>query len=143
MSGSQLLLPAIGGTLIGLGAALLLWSHGKVAGISGILGGLMAQKLGANAGFQWAFLAGLVSAGAVIAQWAPQAFSQPSAPLGVVAFAGVLVGYGTRLGNGCTSGHGVCGVSRGSLRSLVATIVFMGFGVVTVYGVRHALRSAL
>ncbi len=128
----------LGGLIIGVSATLLLLSHGKIAGISGIVGGLFRPFDSADARWRWAFLAGLVGAGALFALWSPQAFYS-SAPRSSSALiiAGLLVGFGTRLGNGCTSGHGVCGMSRWSRRSLVATAVFLAIGMLTASGIEH------
>jgi uncharacterized protein len=117
----------LGGLLIGLASWLLLASLGKVAGISGIASGLLS----AGAAWRWAFMAGLVGGGALAALWlAPPAAAMRS-PVLLIA-AGLLVGFGTVLGSGCTSGHGVCGLGRRSARSLVAVLVFMGTGFATV-----------
>lgn len=125
-----------GGVVIGLAAAALLLLSGRTLGISGILYGAM---IGAGAEFRWRaiFLLGLLAAPAALAT-----FSEPGQPhfdasLPQVAFAGLLVGFGARLGSGCTSGHGICGLSRLSPRSLVATPTFMLAGFVTVYVIRH------
>jgi uncharacterized membrane protein YedE/YeeE len=127
----------VGGCLIGAGAGLFLWLDGRVAGVSGIFGGLLEAKSGDRA-WRAAFLAGLILGpavyGAVAAQAIPFAVT-PSVP--VLLIAGLLVGFGTRLGNGCTSGHGVCGLARFSKRSLVATVSFFATAVVTVVVVRH------
>jgi uncharacterized membrane protein YedE/YeeE len=122
-----------GGALIGLSASLFLLTHGKVAGISGIFGGLLAPGVSDRAE-RFAFVVGLVLAGLAAHFLAPGwvAAPPPSRTLLVVALAGLLVGFGTRLGNGCTSGHGVCGLSRLSGRSLVATLVFMATGALAV-----------
>ena len=120
----------VGGALIGLSASLLLVSHGRVAGISGIVGNLL--RSGGSSRFRWWFLAGLVLAGVVARAIAPAAFGAPRAGVVPTLVAGLLVGYGTRLGHGCTSGHGVCGIGRGSTRSLVATLTFCTAGVATV-----------
>jgi uncharacterized membrane protein YedE/YeeE len=132
-------LPAfVGGILIGLAAALLLAGRHKIAGISGIAGGFVGGC--ADRPWRGAFLLGLLSGGIAIHLVAPTAFGvPPSLSLPVLALGGLLVGIGTRLGSGCTSGHGVCGISRGSPRSLVATAVFIGVGMLTVYMVRHIL----
>jgi uncharacterized membrane protein YedE/YeeE len=121
----------LGGALIGLAASLLLWSTGRIAGISGIVVGLL---LGARGDRAWraAFLAGLIAAGLAFALFSPNAVGVSPRSLPVVAGAGLLVGVGTRLGNGCTSGHGVCGNSRLSPRSIVATLAFMATGMLTV-----------
>jgi uncharacterized membrane protein YedE/YeeE len=127
---------ALGGALIGLGAALLLLLNGRVAGISGILGGLLRPGRGELA-WRIAFLAGLVLAPALYSIGAalPEIAIETRYP--VLAIAGLLVGIGTRYGAGCTSGHGVCGVSRLSWRSIVATLCFMIAGFATVFVVRH------
>ena len=131
----------VGGTLIGLSAALLLLGIGRVAGISGIFGGLLEPK---SKEFAWrvAFLGGLVLGGVGMYAFAPQLFAiaegfEPSTAM--IVAAGLLVGFGTRLGNGCTSGHGVCGIGRLSARSLVATVTFMATGMATVFVVHHLL----
>ena len=120
-----------GGVLIGLAASLLLIGCGRIAGISGIVGNLI---VGERAGRSWraAFLAGLLLAGLVVAVLAPHAAGSSPRSLAAVAAAGLLVGVGTRLGSGCTSGHGLCGLSRLSPRSLVATLTFLLAGVATV-----------
>jgi uncharacterized protein len=129
----------VGGVLIGLAASLLLLTHGKVAGISGLYGALFRAGT-SDRSFRLAFIAGLVGTGALIRLIAPAAFATTwSASLPVILAAGLLVGFGTQLGNGCTSGHGVCGLSRMSARSLVATCAFMASGGVTVFVVRHVI----
>lgn len=119
-------LPAlVGGLLIGLAAALLLLGHGRIAGISGLYGSLL-QKPFKNHTLAAAFVIGLVASGVVMTRLHPTAFPvAPTRSLGLTVAAGLLVGYGTQLGNGCTSGHGVCGIGRFSVRSMVATLVFM------------------
>ena len=135
-----------GGALIGLAASLLLLFHGRIAGISGILGEtLRGEGTRGDGAYRGAFLAGLVAAGIGLRIVYPAAFASTlgggagAGTIGLVALAGVLVGYGTRLGNGCTSGHGVCGLSRFSKRSLVATMTFMATGGMTVFVIRHLL----
>jgi uncharacterized membrane protein YedE/YeeE len=124
----------LGGALIGLSATLLLWSLGRIAGISGMLAALLEQSEGRS--WRAAFLAGLVlAAGAWFAL--AGAAQRSGFPLPWLLAAGVLVGFGTRLGGGCTSGHGICGLARLSKRSLAATAVFMAAGVATVYVLRH------
>ena len=124
-----------GGLLIGVASWLLLASLGRIAGISGIASGAFARAPG-EAAWRRAFLAGLVLAGAATALWLqPSMTAMRPAPLLVVA--GLLVGFGTVLGSGCTSGHGVCGLGRRSARSLVATLTFMGAGVATVLIVNY------
>jgi uncharacterized protein len=121
----------IGGALIGVATTLLLLLNGRVAGIQGMVAGL-ARGAAGDAGFRAWFLLGLLAAGAVGVVFAPASLALGPRPLWALGLAGVLVGAGTRLANGCTSGHGVCGVSRGSPRSLVATATFVACGIVTV-----------
>lgn len=120
-----------GGALIGLSASLMLGFNGRIAGISGILGGLLKPTAG-DVAWRALFVAGLFVGGLIALALMPGAFSVGTASLGAVVLAGVLVGFGTRVGNGCTSGHGVCGISRFSPRSVVATLTFIGTGAVTV-----------
>lgn len=131
-----------GGVLIGLAAALLVVLLGRIAGISGILGALLRRPTWGCAkqwGWRAAFVVGLLIAPLLWQLFATLPVMQmPSNPV-VVIVAGLLVGFGTRLGSGCTSGHGVCGLSRLSLRSLVATLMFMGVGALTVFVVRHVV----
>lgn len=129
-----------GGALIGLAAGLLVLFNGRVAGISGVLGGLLKPLTG-DVAWRVAFLLGLIGAPLLYGVFALVPLPQIDAGDGVLVVAGLLVGFGTRYGSGCTSGHGVCGLSRLSPRSLVATLVFMGVGFVTVYVVRHLLGS--
>ena len=119
----------LGGALIGLAATVYLIATGRVAGVSGILAGALGER--AVRGERIAFLAGIVAAGLLAAAVSSPATSNPY-PTPVLIVAGLLVGLGTRIGGGCTSGHGVCGVSRLSLSSLVATATFMATGAVTV-----------
>ncbi len=120
-----------GGLMIGLAAALLLLGNGRTAGVSGIVGGLV-RPLRGDVAWRVAFVAGLVLAGAAAFVLRPELIAPSPRPLGALALAGLLVGVGTRVGGGCTSGHGVCGIGRGSRRSLVATAVFVAAGVLTV-----------
>jgi uncharacterized membrane protein YedE/YeeE len=125
----------LGGLLIGLAATIVLAVHGKVAGISGIFGGLL-QRATVDRPFRFAFLGGLLAGGVLLRIFLPSSLPSADAtslPLWVILGAGLLVGFGTRLGSGCTSGHGVCGLSRFSGRSLVATLTFMFTGGVTVF----------
>lgn len=128
-----------GGLLIGASTALLLILNGRIAGISGILGGLL-QPRREELGWRLAFLAGLLAAPLI---YAAVGGAVPSvsidAPLPLLILAGLLVGFGTRLGAGCTSGHGVCGIGRGSPRSIVATLVFMATAILTVFVTRHLI----
>jgi uncharacterized membrane protein YedE/YeeE len=133
-------LPALlGGAIIGLSASALLLSHGKVAGISGIYGALFRAGT-TDRKFRLFFVLGLLGAGLVLGRFLPGAFASTYAPtLPLALLAGAVVGLGTQLGSGCTSGHGVCGISRLSPRSLVATGTFMATGFATVFVVRHLL----
>ena len=128
-----------GGVLIGAAAALLWVMSGRIAGVSGIVGGLMQPARG-DVGWRVAFLVGMVVAPlvyAVVAGGVVPATIAPSPPLLVAG--GLLVGFGTRLGSGCTSGHGVCGMARLSPRSIIATLTFMAAAFLTVFVVRHVL----
>jgi uncharacterized membrane protein YedE/YeeE len=120
-----------GGMLIGLSASLLLLGAGRVAGVSGIIAGAFSSER-ALRDWRLAFLVGLFAAGLAFAVSAPQTIEPSPRPLGWLAVAGLLVGVGTRLGSGCTSGHGVCGTSRLSPRSLVATLIFVSSGMLSV-----------
>ena len=125
-----------GGAIIGVAATLLLWLDGRIAGISGIVGGLLHRRRGDTA-WRVAFVAGLLGGGAVLRLVAPATVAFTLArPTATLVAAGLLVGYGTQLGNGCTSGHGVCGLSRGSRRSLAATLTFMTTGALTALAMR-------
>jgi uncharacterized membrane protein YedE/YeeE len=127
-----------GGILIGLGAVLLLWSIGRIAGISGIASGAVEGARGDRA-WRIAFLAGMMLAGAVVLQFLPAPPRELTGPVPLLLAAGFLVGFGTRLGNGCTSGHGVCGLGRLSLRSLAAVLTFMGAAMAMTFFVRHVI----
>jgi uncharacterized protein len=132
-------LPIAGGALIGAASALYLATHGRIAGISGLFSGLLERASDwPNRG---AFVVGLVVAGGILALATPGLFEPPAASLLLVAAAGLLVGFGTRLGNGCTSGHGVCGTSRISGRSVAATLTFIATGALTV-AAGHYLAGA-
>lgn len=132
-------LPALlGGAILGAAASLILFATGRVAGISGILGGLLDPRPG-DVAWRGAFVAGLVVAGLGALFVAPQAFASDLVrPPVALTLAGLLVGFGTRLGNGCTSGHGVCGLSRLSQRSLVSVVTFMLTG-----GIAAAIGSRI
>ena len=129
----------LGGLLIGLATAMFALLNGRIAGISGVLGGLL-KPVREDVGWRAAFILGLVGAPLVYAMVGALPAVQIDAGDGVLVAAGLLVGVGTRYGSGCTSGHGVCGLSRRSLRSLVATATFMGAGFVTVFVARHWLN---
>jgi uncharacterized protein len=130
---------AIGGALIGLSAVLLMLSTGRIAGISGIFSGLLNMR-GEDKGWRIAFLAGLILA-PLIAGLIGYGMSAPKLPSSwaVIVVAGLLVGFGTRLGGGCTSGHGICGIARLSPRSIAATVIFMVTAIITVAISRHVL----
>lgn len=133
---------ALGGGLIGLAAVLLWVLNGRIAGISSIAGALWTSGRGDRL-WRLLFLAGLVlGAGAWVAASGERPAPRPQFPAGLLALAGLLVGYGTTLAGGCTSGHGVCGMARLSLRSLVATGVFLVVALATTWVVRHVLRLA-
>ncbi len=128
-----------GGLLIGISATLLLLFNGRIAGISGILGGLITTS-GSERFWRLAFVLGIVI-GAFAFHLIWPSFYQPRAnfPIWLLALGGFLVGFGTRMGNGCTSGHAICGIARFSVRSVVATLTFMLTGFVTVYLIRHVI----
>ena len=134
---STWLIALAGGVLIGLSATLLLWLNGRVAGVSGILGGVLFPRSG-DVSWRVAFLVGLIAAGGlymalVLGAPLPRTdFSRTG-----LIIAGLLVGFGTRMGNGCTSGHGVCGLGRLSMRSLAAVMTFMATAIATTFVVRH------
>ncbi|MBM3545452.1 MAG: YeeE/YedE family protein [Alphaproteobacteria bacterium] len=131
----------VGGVLVGLAAVLLWLANGRIAGISGIVGGLMTPQRG-DLAWRFAFILGLAAGPLLYAGLGgavPAVEVTPSIPLLVAG--GLLVGYGTRLGGGCTSGHGVCGLARLSPRSLAATVTFLVAGLVTVFIARHALGA--
>ncbi len=125
------LLATSGGMLIGAASALLLLTHGRIAGISGIVGRLVQRETNDDGRWRLAFVGGLLAAGAIAAAVAPATLGAPTKSAITVVIAGLLVGYGTHLARGCTSGHGVCGVSRLSGRSLVAVTTFMTTAAIT------------
>ncbi|WP_233010073.1 YeeE/YedE family protein [Rheinheimera faecalis] len=127
-----------GGLMIGLACALLWLLNGRIAGISGITAGVLSSS-GAERQWRLAFVLGLVLSSWVWLLLAPLPVSQVTSNYWLLAIAGVLVGFGARLGSGCTSGHGICGLSRLSGRSLVATVTFMAVAVATVFIVRHVV----
>jgi uncharacterized membrane protein YedE/YeeE len=129
-----------GGVLIGLAAIVLMAFHGRIAGISGIVGGLLAPRAG-DVAWRAAFVIGMIAAAAALAAagLGPALRDRPG--LALIVIAGLLVGFGTRLGSGCTSGHGVCGVARLSPRSLVATLVFMASAAAVVFAARHVFAA--
>lgn len=127
-----------GGMLIGIATAILLLLAGRIAGISGIVGGLFRWQ-GSDMAWRIAFIAGLILAPFLWQQFGELPTIQIDTSYLVLALAGLIVGLGTRYGSGCTSGHGVCGLSRLSPRSIVATLIFMTTGIATVYVIRHLL----
>ena len=132
---------AAGGMLIGLAAALLWLGMGRIAGISGIVGGILPIRRKETA-WRAAFLAGLLAAPLLLGVAAGYSAPVPALEsVDLLAIAGLLVGFGTRLGSGCTSGHGVCGIARLSPRSLVATGIFMAVAAATVFLVRHVIGA--
>ena len=130
---------AIGGGLIGLSAVLLMLLTGRIAGISGIFGGLLDFR-SEDKDWRIAFIAGLILA-PLMAGWMGYGMPPPELPASwtVIIAAGLLVGFGARLGGGCTSGHGICGVARLSVRSIAATVIFMLAAIITVAVTRHVL----
>lgn len=129
----------LGGLLIGFASVIMLWGSGRITGISGIFGGLLTPTRG-DIGWRAAFIGGLIFGGLLWTLVSGEALPidlQVSWP--VMIGAGLLVGFGTRLGSGCTSGHGVCGLGRLSPRSLVATLTFMAAAFITTYFVRHVI----
>ena len=130
-----------GGILIGLGTSLFMLLNGRIAGISGLLKGLLSQSTtGVDKSWRAAFIIGLVLSGLVYQTFVPIQGSaiENTQPI-ILIIGGLLVGFGTAMGSGCTSGHGVCGLSRFSLRSLVATVIFLSSGMATVYVLRHLI----
>jgi uncharacterized membrane protein YedE/YeeE len=142
MDAASFLWPSVGGLLIGVSVAAHWVLNGRQAGISGMLGGLLEWK-GDDSHLSAFFLAGLVAGGLILGRAFPHLFAWENAPsYALLAGAGVLVGFGTRLGGGCTSGHGLCGIGRLSKRSIAATLLFMAAGALSVLIVRHLLGSA-
>jgi uncharacterized membrane protein YedE/YeeE len=138
MKSMELVRAVCGGAMIGAAATIYWRANRRVAGVSGILRGALADR--GDRGIQVLFLAGLLVAGIVAALAGAPAAGGGGAALPVVAAAGLLVGVGTRVSGGCTSGHGVCGIARGSLRAIAATVTFVATGAATVFVVAHVLR---
>jgi uncharacterized membrane protein YedE/YeeE len=132
----------VGGGLIGLAASMLLLVNGRVAGVSGIVKNVLKPVRG-DIAWRLAFIAGLVAGPLLYALLGNTVVVEIRAPLALLVVAGAVVGFGTSMGSGCTSGHGVCGVARLSARSILATISFMTSGVLTVYVARHVLGIGL
>lgn len=132
------LLALLGGALIGLSVSLMLFWSGRVTGISGIVYGAAVKPTDNDKSWRWHFVGGLIAGGLLLQFIYPSAFSDGlQTKSWTVIVAGLLVGFGTTLGNGCTSGHGVCGISRLSPRSIIATLTFIGAGVLTVFVFRQ------
>ena len=132
--------PLIGGLLIGTSAVALLWFLGRIAGIAGIVWGAISAQ--PDNAWRWLFIVGLLLGPALYHTLTATPYPAPSAlPWWQAAAGGLLVGIGVKLGSGCTSGHGVCGLGRLSPRSLAATVTFMATGIATVYVIRHALGA--
>ncbi len=127
-----------GGLVIGIATTILLLINGRIAGISGIIGGLLRMQRG-DMSWRIAFIAGLILSPVIWQLFHALPEIRVETSTSMLILAGLLVGYGTRLGSGCTSGHGVCGVSRGSPRSIVATLTFIATGFATVYLLRHII----
>jgi uncharacterized membrane protein YedE/YeeE len=128
----------IGGVIIGLASALMLAGNGRIAGISGILGGILQGGEGRD--WRVSFIVGMLLGGVGLMTLLPESLPGPAVDsLPMLVAAGLLVGFGTRMGGGCTSGHGICGISRLSTRSILATVMFMGTAIATVAIVRHVL----
>lgn len=137
MSLNEIFYPLIGGGLIGIAVTTMLLFNGRVTGISGIIASSLAKPT-RDGLWRWMFIGGLIAGGILIQVLQPNLFANVSdrSPA-VILIAGLLVGYGTVMGSGCTSGHGICGMSRFSVRSMLATLTFMLFGFLTVQVVRH------
>lgn len=132
----------IGGLLIGLATSLLLWLNGRMAGVSGVLGRLLASR-SSDTTWRLLFLVGLVvGAGAYVVATGTNVPIRQGVPTSLLVLAGLLTGYGTTMANGCTSGHGVCGLARLSPRSVAAVATFMATAIMTTYVVRHVLGVA-
>lgn len=129
----------VGGLLIGLGAVVLMVANGRIMGIAGILGNLVCEPGSRETPWRLAFLAGMATPAAILGLTGQFQVSGTGLALPLLLLAGFLVGFGTRLGNGCTSGHGICGLARFSRRSLAAVVTFMAFCAVTVFVMRHLL----
>ena len=137
MNLNQILYPLIGGGLIGLAVTIMLLFNGRATGISGIISSSLTKPT-PDGIWRWMFIAGLIIGGLVIQSFRPDLFINTSGRSSmIVLIAGLLVGFGTVMGSGCTSGHGVCGISRLSIRSIIATVTFMLFGFLAVQAMRY------
>lgn len=141
VTNTALALAALGGVTLGLAASAYLLFEGRIAGVSGFVGRAFLAR-GEERKVRFGFLGGLLAGGVVLRLLFPSAFGAPVASLPILALGGALVGYGTQLGNGCTSGHGVCGLGRRSPRSLVAVLTFMAVAIATVFVTRHVIGGA-
>ena len=130
---------ALGGMLIGAGAVMLMLTNGRIMGIAGIFGGLLGEPKSSDSPWRLAFVAGMVAPAALLGLAGKFDFAGPVLALPVLLVAGFLVGFGSRMGNGCTSGHGICGLSRLSRRSIAAVVTFMAVCALTVAVSRHVL----
>lgn len=143
MSDLRVVPALLGGGLVGVGLLLALWASQRVVGVSGIVGGLWRPRPG-DAAWRVAFLIGLLAGGTLLLLFAPATLRfDVDRSLPALAVSGLLVGFGTRLGNGCTSGHGVCGLAQLSPRSLVAMLCFVGAGAATVFAVEHLMAGRI
>lgn len=138
---SSIILALIGGAILGIAVVGYLYVNGRIAGISGLLAQVLQPKSLLNNPAFW-FLSGLFIIPCIYQLFVEPEIVIKSSPIGLI-IAGILVGFGTRLGSGCTSGHGICGMSRLSVRSIVATVTFMLAGIVTVFVIRHILGVAI
>ena len=129
----------IGGLIIGIAATLLLWFNGRIAGISGIFNGLVTNKKNHDTLWRLLFIVGMIAGGFVHQTLVDRNYQPLDAPIWLLIAGGILVGFGTSMGSGCASGHGVCGLGRLSKRSLVAVLIFLSVGILTTFVVRHIL----
>ena len=131
----------LGGVIIGIAATVLLWFNGRIAGISGIFNGLVTNRRNGDTFWRLLFILGMVSGG-LFHQFVlldTPSYQPLGAPTWLLVLGGVIIGYGTSMGSGCASGHGVCGLGRLSKRSLVAVLTFLGTGILTTFVVRHVI----
>ncbi len=131
----------IGGIIVGIAATVLLWFNGRIAGISGIFNGMITIRRKGDVLWRFLFILGMVSGG-LAHQLIDPTYKPLGAPLWLLILGGLIVGYGTSMGSGCASGHGVCGLGRLSVRSLVAVVLFLSTGILTTFIVRHVVGYA-
>jgi uncharacterized protein len=131
----------IGGILVGIAATVLLWFNGRIAGISGIFNGMITSRKKGDVLWRVLFILGMVAGGFVHQQFDPS-YQPLGAPIWVLVLGGLIVGYGTSMGSGCASGHGVCGLGRLSVRSMYAVVTFLSTGILTTYFIEHVLGVA-